>query len=385
MARGHIAKVDRAKPWVVMVDIGPDPATGKRRQRKRSFKTKRDAEKALAAWLAEIDRGEAMERSVMTVRDLMRHWLDDHVAPTLRPRTLHLYTDTVERHIIPYLGHLPVQTLTPPVVQRFYTERRKAGVSEWALDGVHKRLSQALTVAMKQGIVQRNVCALVTSPRPRPTERAVWDGAQARRFLEVAARSSYGALWPLILSTGLRPGEALALRWRDLHQDAGTLDVRQGSTERSTVGDLVGGTTKTPTGRRMVHLRPEVVAALRAYHSAQGRARMERGEPYEDNGLVFATKSGKPIAPANLRHAFARLIVKAGVPRIRLYDARHTYASIALDIGLPLKAVSESMGHADVSTTLRTYAHVSRDQRARVADEVGGVLFPADTDSPRRG
>jgi len=376
MARGHIAKVDRAKPWVVMVDIGPDPATGKRRQRKRSYTTKREAERALAAWLAEIDRGEAIERSIITVEDLLRHWLDDHVAPSLRPRTLYLYSQTAERLIVPYLGTVPVQRLTPATVQSFYTRARQAGVSEWALMNAHKRLSQALTMALRQGIVQRNVCLLVTRPHHTSSERPTWDLAQARRFLAIAADSFHGPLWMMALSTGLRQGEVLALRWRDVHLDTRTLEVRQGSLRRTPAG-VVAGMTKTLAGRRTVYLRPEVVTALRAYRAVQSRRRLERAAPYEDNDLVFATASGRAISPTNLRTAFSRLSEQAGIPHIRFYDARHTFATLAIDMGLPVKAVSESMGHADVSITLRTYTHVSRDQRARVADEVGDVLFGA--------
>ncbi len=151
MARGSIRKHERAEGvrYEVVVDLGIDAVTGRRRQRSKSFKTKREAQAAMTTWLTEIDRGVAVDHSRQTVGDLLRYWLDTHV----RPKTLQLYEDTVDRHLAPGLGHVPVQKLTPATVQAFYADKLAAGASAWAVAACHQRLKQALKTTVRLGIV----------------------------------------------------------------------------------------------------------------------------------------------------------------------------------------------------------------------------------------
>jgi len=179
MARGSIRKHERESGvrYEVVVDFGPDPVTGRRRQRTRSFRTKKEAQTAMTAWLTEIDKGTAVNRSARTVGELMRYWLDTHARPRLRAKTVFDYEHTINKHIIPDLGAISVQKLTPERLQTFYADKLAAGGGVRTIRLCHLHISQALKQAVTLGLVARNVASLVTQPQEPPKEMHVWDGA----------------------------------------------------------------------------------------------------------------------------------------------------------------------------------------------------------------
>ena len=376
MARGSIRKHERdtGVSYEVVVDLGVDPVTGKRRQRSKSFKTKKEAQAALTQWLREIDTGMAVDRSVQTVGEMLAYWLDTHARPRLRAKTVYDYEQTITKHILPDLGALTMQKLSSDRLQKFYGDKQAAGVGVRTIRLCHLHIAQALKQALKLGLVSRNVAALVTQPQAATREMQTWSEEEAQRFLAVAAQSSHGPIWAMALSTGLRRGELLGLRWRDVDLDARVLQVRQ------TVGALRGKAEikppKTKSSRREVPLPPPVVALLKEHKRWQNERRLALGEAWQDYGLVFPSAIGTPINPDNLTRDFHRLVQLAGVPRIRIHDQRHTFVTLTLARGANLKAVSEAIGHSDVGITLGTYAHVLREQRADVADKASAALFP---------
>jgi len=398
----------RVSPWVVVQDIPPSPDNSNPRpQRSLAHVKHRDAVATLTAWDAEKARGAgpfadaaaftggpAAASSTWTMAALLRHWLDDHAAPRVRPRSLYLYRTTVERHLIPALGAVPVRQLTPPRIQAFYTVARTGGMSDRSLIECHRRLNQALAMAERQGVIERNPVARVTAPTYRPKPQKAWSEEQARQFLAVACTpgaSPYGPVWPVILTTGVRRGELMGLRWADVDLANGVIRIT-GAVIREDDHHLVAGGTKRPKSIRDLGIGPLVVDALRAHFIAQKEERLRlggaapgraRGNVYQENGLVFPSGAGTWIEPSNLRRDFLRLTAKAGLPPITIHSARHTYASVALAAGESVVAVSESLGHADVSVTLRTYAHVTAAQRAAVSARMGDRLMGGgDTDEP---
>jgi integrase len=375
MARGSIRKHERDSGvrYEVVVDYGPDPVTGKRRQRTKSFKTKRVAQAALTAWLSEIDRGTAIDRSTQTVVELMRYWLDTYARPRLRAKTVFDYEHTINKHIVQALGPLPIQKLTPERLQRFYSDKLAEGCGVRTIRLCHLHINQALKQAVKLGLTSRNVASLVTQPQEPPKEMQVWDAPQAQAFLTVADKSAYGPIWVLALATGLRRGELLGLRWRDIDFDRRVLHVRQ------TVGSLRGRPEfkppKTRSSRRDVSLPDAVMAALKEHRRRQNEQRLALGEAWQDHDLVFAAANGNPINLDNVGRDFQRLIQLAAVPAIRIHDLRHTHVTLALQAGANTKALSQALGHSDISITLGTYAHVMPEQRVEVAEKISAALF----------
>ncbi len=259
------------------------------------------------------------------------------------------------------------------MVQRLYAALLADGVSAWAVADCHAILGRALKHAVRLELVARNVCEAVTPPRAPKREMDVWDASQARRFLAIAGESAYGPIWMLTLTTGMRRGEILGLRWQDIDLHAGALQVRQ------TIGRvgsaLLAGTPKTPSSRRAITILPTVVDALRGHKASQNERRLAAGTAWTDNDLVFASEVGTPIQPSNLRRDFLALAARAGVPAIRIHDQRHTYATLGLGSGAPLRTISEAMGHADPAITMRTYAHVLPEHRRELAARMDGVFF----------
>ncbi len=385
MARGSIRKrqlEDGSVRYDAVVDMGADTSTGKRRQRKKTYSTKKEAQAGLVAWLAEIDKGTAVDRSAHTLGDVVEFWLDTHARHRVSARTLDGYARTIQQHILPTLGGVEIQKLTPARLQAFYSERIDAGCGPRTVELCHLHISQALDQAVKLGWISRNVADAATPPRWKPREMQTWDAEEARRFVAVAHQSIYGPIWLLALATGMRKGELLGLRWRDVDTGRGVASIRQ------TIGTLRGKVDikppKTASSRRDVHMPRGVLAALREHRRTQDERRRELGPLWDDYDLVFTAANGGPIHPDNLDRDYARLVRRAGVRRIRIHDLRHSFATLAIALGVPIKVVSESMGHADIATTLRTYTHVLPAQRTDLADKVGSALFggPADTDAP---
>lgn len=384
MARGSITKRvldDGSSRYDVIVDLGIDPITGKRRQRKKTFTAKKAAQAALTAWQAEIDNGTAVDCSRQTVAELLRFWLETYAHYNVRPATLDGYEYTIVQHIIPILGSVPIQKLTPDQLQCFYSTKLAAGCGARTVQLCHLRLSQALDYALKLGLVARNVADAVTPPRVRQREMTTWTATQARQFLVAAARSAYGPIWTLSLATGMRRGELLGLRWQDVDWERGVLTVRQ------TVTPLKGaphiGPPKSKSAYRSIAIPDAVMLALREWKSRQNEHRRALGDVWEDHDLVFAAANGRPINPNNLTRDYERWVQVAGVPRIRIHDQRHTHVSLAIQMGANIKAVSQRVGHARTSTTMDIYAHVVSEQHKDVADKIGGALFaPSPSDTP---
>jgi integrase len=208
-------------------------------------------------------------------------------------------------------------------------------------------------------------------PRDRP-EMIVWTHEQLRAFLAHVAGDRFNALWRLAATTGMRRGELLGPRWTDLDLDAGVLNVAQ---TRVKGGGTVGyGRPKTAKGRRAIALDEATVAMLKAHRKTQARERLAWGPGYRDEGLIFCREDGSPIDPDVLSQRFDRLVRDAGLPRIRLHDLRHTYATAALRAGVPIKVVSERLGHATPAITLAVYAHVLPGMDPEAAEQVAALV-----------
>ncbi len=378
MTRGSIRKHarDTGVRYEVVVDLGIDPISGKRRQRSKSFPTKREATAALTTWLAEIDGGTAVERSRQTVGELLRYWLDTYARHNVRAKTCDDYERTITLHITPALGTVAVQKLTAADLQAFYGRMLQDGRGPRTVQICHQRLSQALDQAVSLGLVARNVTDAVKPPRVETKEMETWDAAQAQRFLSVAHGSAYGPIWLVFLATGMRKGEVLGLRWQDADLVRQVLHVRQ------TVGVLRGRVEvkppKSKAGRREVPIPAPVVAALQAHRARQNERRLALGEAWNDHDLIFPSATGNPLHPSGLLDDYNRLVKRAGLPHVRIHDLRHTHVTLAIAAGANLKAVSKRVGHARASITMDLYAHALPEQQAEVSDKIGSVLFPED-------
>ncbi len=351
--------------WCASIGVG----MGKRKH--FLGRTRGEVSKQLHAALDEQAKGTLVTGPRQAVRQFFKQWLDA-VRPSLRPRTFVRYEQFVRLHVVPDLGSLSLTKLGPQHLQRLYTSRLDAGLSPTTVNHLHALIHKALSNAVRWGLVNRNVADLVDPLRNRHFEIATLSGEQARAFLDAAAGSRLEALFVLAVTTGMRQGELLGLRWRDVDLDAGMLQVR--GSMQATPDGLRIMEPKTPGSRRQVALSKQPIGALRRHRVAQAEERLRIGAAWDDGDLVFCSATGRPITASGLRRSYEPLLKRAGLPRMRFHDLRHTSATLLLGRGVHPKVVSEMLGHTRISTTLDLYSHVSMTMQQQAAEAFDAIL-----------
>ncbi len=375
--------------YLVRVEGRRDPVTGKRRQYSRQVGSMKEAKALEAEWTSGIARGTDLDPAKTTVKEMLDAWLATKRG-AVTPNSERDYEIVCRKHIVPALGTVKVQKLTAPRVQAQYTAWADAGMSARMIRGCHMRLSQALKQAVRFGIVSFNVCDSVTPPKLGRGKADTWDQHEALTFLDTATNrpvlhrggdsglrrpDELHPLWHLLLLEGLRRGEALGLRWRDVSFERGTAHIVQTvAPDKSDRGRaMIQDRTKTNAGARSVRLTARTLAALKEHRTAQLARRLAAPE-WQDNDLIVCTSLGTPVNPNNVSRSFDAIVTAAGVRRIRPHDLRHTSATLLLLAGTPAKIVSERLGHASVGITLDLYSHVLPDMQADAATAMDGVF-----------
>ena len=320
-------------------------------------KTRKLAADKLTKAMADRNGGIVFDDENLSVSDFLSVWLSDCVKDTIRVSTFERYKGIADLHISPALGRLRLKALTPPHIQGFYRGRLDSGLSPATVQKIHVVLHKALSQAVKWSLIPRNVTEAATAPRPSPKEMRPLSAEEVRKFLGDASGDHLEALWVLAVHTGMRQGELLALKWKDVDLEAGKVSVRRTLTRES--GHYTLGEPKTKKSRRTVKLTGAATDALKDHLSRQMDEIDRLGDLYRDQGLVFTSNSGAPLNPSNIRNRnLRRLTSKAGVPEIRFHDLRHTCATLLLSKNVHPKIVQEMLGHATVAITLDTYSHV---------------------------
>lgn len=357
--------------WVARLSL-PDG-----RRKALYAKTRQEAARKLTKALRDRDTGlMSVGDDRQTVGQYAERWLE-MLRPAVKPRTLLRYSEDLRLHVLPTLGTVKLARLSAQHVQSLYSALLAEGkLSSTTIFQVHTTLSHALKDAMRLGIIPRNPCTLVTPPRPVHVEMHVLTPAQVGTLLRAAHGERLEAFYVLMCYTGLRLGEALALQWSALDLEAGTLQVRYTLHHPHGKGsewELL--TPKTAKSRRRIELPPTVVEALRQHRKRQLEERLALGAGWTDHGFVFAREDGLPYRGIHvLQRHFYPLLERAGLPRIRLHDLRHTAATLLLLQNVPAKVVSELLGHSSVGITLDRYSHVLPSMQKDAASAMERLL-----------
>lgn len=320
-----------------------------------------------------MDIGIFVQASREAVGEFLNRWLRDTASQKVRPRTLDDYRSLVTRHLLPRIGHLPLAQLRTDMLDRAYAEMHASGLSARTIAYAHSVLHGALDHAVKRGLLAKNPAAGATRPRTKTREMQSLTPEEAGAFLAAAAGSRFESLWVLLVTSGIRPAEALGLEWADLQDDAGTIQrslvhLRDGSTEEDA--------PKTDKARRTVALPQATIASLRQHKIGQNIERLAAGPRWQENDYIFCNHIGGPLEwRVVARRYFRPLIARANLKRFRPYDLRHTCASLLLKHGEHAKVVSERLGHAKVAFTLDVYGHVLPGMQQAAAKKLQGMLF----------
>lgn len=319
-------------------------------------KTKAEALKEQRAAMHALDRGLPVQLDErQTLGAFLTSWLDSK--KHLEAGAWLRYRIFVNRTLIPELGRMQLVKLASQHPQRLYAKKIGDGWSPTTVNHLHTVLHGALEQAVKWDLIARNISDRVDPPRKNRKEMRVWTPEQARVFLAALSGDRLAALFRLALHTGMRQGELFGLRWRDVDLDSGALYVQTALKVQETGRAL--GKPKTEHSRRKIELGTGAIDALRTHRKRQAEERLAMGAAWRDNDLVLYDTIGGGLEPNNMtRRHFLPAIKRAGVPIIRFHDLRHTAATLLLLGGVPVKVVSERLGHSNVGITLSIYAHV---------------------------
>lgn len=369
--------------WEARVTVGRN-SFGRQVQKSIYGKTRSEVSAKMNEILGQLNTDTYIHPSVMTVAEWMKNWLQTYAKTNLRPSSYASCEGHVFNHIIPHIGDIPLSKLTTENVQRFYNKEYSggAGLSAKTVRNIHITLRRALQQAVDNKIISYNCCGSVILPKREKKEMRVLSREEQAAVMSVIPNERLGFAILFDLSTGLRIGELCGLKWSDFDLVNKAFNVKR-TLQRVKLpegqvtanGDttmIVEGKVKTDNGYREIPIQDKVFAELMKYRERQDEEKDWAGCAYTDNDYVFASPIGGCVEPSTMRDMFNRLLCNAKVKHANFHSLRHTFATRAIEAGVPVKAVSEILGHASIQITLDLYCHTSiemkRDAVNRMSD-----------------
>lgn len=372
---GSIYKNKQTGKWDFIFNSGIDPMNGKRKQiRRRGFESKRQALDEMTKLRAEVLEDAFLDLTKMTYENYMEEWFQER-KNTLQKSTFEIHSIYYRNVIKPKLGKLKVQQIAPIQIQKFINELvNDTSYSANTIHLIFRIVSASLKKAKVLKFIKHNPSDGVTLPKIKKREMSIWSLKQVNYFISEASninrltRCYIGFL--ISIFTGMRQGEILGLRWKDIDFKTQTIFVRQTLTQNA---ELKPG-AKNEASIRSIHIPTKLVDELRIFRKQVLQEKLTHGQGYHDNDLVVCTRDGKPIIPRNFRKEFYNLVEKVDLPKIRFHDLRHTHATILIQQNVNVKLISERLGHTDIETTLNTYSHVLPDMQKSVSDKLDRII-----------
>jgi integrase len=351
--------------WVGSVSLGYD-GNGKRKRRTVYGATKAEVQEKVRKLQTDAAAGQLADAGNLTVAQYLARWLENTHRPKVQPTTYSGNEPKVRLQLIPHLGQVKLAKMTALHVEQLYVAMERAGDSPQQRHKCGKILRTALRHAVAVGLIPANPALKVPLPKSPKTEMHALDAEQAARFLKAAETDRLYALYVLALDSGMRQGELFALQWADFDFAAGSVQVQRSLEEVR--GHLRLKEVKTAQARRRIHLSRFAQDALHEHRKrmlAEGHA----------GGPVFCDTEGGWLRKSNLvRYWFHPALARAGLPRIRFHDLRHTCATLLLLADVNVKVVSERLGHSTIQMTLDTYSHVLPTMQQKAAEKLDGIF-----------
>jgi len=367
---GQIVSRGRRR-WLVRVFLGRDRDTRRRRYHNRTVHgTARRAQEYLTKMLRERDLGRGLEGSEITLNEFLDRWLKTAAKPKLRTKSYRSYESLMRRYVRPVLGERILSAIKPLDLQDAYQQLVNRGLSSRTVRYTHSVLRSAIRQAIRWRLLLQDPTDGAQLPRLGRREMRVLTAEQSRILLSAALKTHYGPVFAVALTTGMRPSEYLGLKWQDIDWDRGTVSVVR-TLERS-AGGWRFAETKRARSRRVIKFQDWVLETLK---NLRARTTRQSGCSRPDNSeLVFTSPAGRPIYSDKLAKRFKAILGQNGLPIIRLYDLRHTAATLALSAGVPPKVVAEQLGHASAAFTLDVYSHLLPHMQEEAAIRVEQIL-----------
>jgi integrase len=358
--------------WLVRVYLGRDPQTGTRKYNNQTLHGSfREAQRFLNLKLQQRDNGRVSRPAVLSLNQLLDQWLTSVAKPRVRTRTFKDYEALLKLYIRPALGGKLIGTLSQIDIQNLYAQMFERGLAPRTIEYANAVLRSAFRQAVLWKMLAEDPCVGVDPPRAKRKEMEALSVEECRRFLEVAEKSEWFPLLALALTTGMRPSEYLALKWSDIDWQRGTASVCR--TIQAAGAACTFDDTKRKRSRRIVKLQNFVLKALQNLREKQNSE--GEGNCSAARELIFVSPAGLPLQQRAVKREFRKLLAIAGVRSVRLYDLRHTAATLGIAAGVSVKFISDQLGHASISFTLERYSHVLPSIQDEAAAKVERLLI----------
>ena len=359
--------------WEGRFTAGHDPATGKQIIKNVLGKTQAEVKEKLKKALVEARQVDFAKSGKYTVGAWMDEWFENVAKIKVRPSSHQTYKGYIDNHIKPNIGNIPLEKLTTMDLQKFYrklltkgrverieSKEQSKGLSAKTVRNINQVISSAMDLAVVQKIIPTNPTNACELPKVEHQEMQTIPAEQLQAFLEEARASGVYEMYYIELATGLRRGELLGLKWQDIDWKNGIIKVRRQVARVD--GQIVEAPLKTKNSYRAVTISQQAIEVLK-------EQKRKTNDAY-----VFPSPNGGPISPDSVNNMLKRVLERAGIPKVRFHDLRHTFATIALQNGVDIKTVSGMLGHFSAGFTLDTYAHVTTSAQKEAAQTMGNVL-----------
>ena len=373
---GNIRKRSDGR-WEGRYTAGHDPVTGKRITKNVLGKTQAEVREKLRRTIEETRGLDVARAGEYTVGQWLEVWFNDYAMLKVRPSSHQTYRGYLDHHIKPYIGNIPLTKLSSLDLQRLYkkllpdgrvdrieSKKQPKGLSAKTVRNIHQIISSALKLAVEQKLIARNPADGCALPKAERKEMQTLPVEQLTSFLREAKDSGVFALYYIDLTTGLRRGELLGLKWSDIDLEKGDLRVQRQIGRIN--GKIIEMPLKTKNAYRTLPLSADAIDVL-----------MQQRRKTGNSEWVFPSPTGGPMSPDSVLHMLHRVLKRAGLPKVRFHDLRHTFATLALQNGVDIKTVSGMLGHFSAGFTLDTYAHVTTSAKREAAKTMGNILSGA--------
>ncbi len=359
--------------WEGRYTAGFDPATGKQVFKNVLGKTQNEVKEKLKKALKESQKLDFTRTGKYTVSQWMEEWFENVCKIKVSPSSHQPYRGSIDHHITPYIGKIPIEKLSTMDLQklcrklmdegrveRTESEKQPKGLGPKTVRNVMQVISSAMDFAVAQKIITENTCKAVELPKVEKQEMQTIPAEQLQAFLTEAKVSGVYEMYYIELSTGLRRGELLGLKWPDIDWKNGIITVRRQVARVN--GEITEAPLKTKNSYRRVSISPQAIEVLKTQKAKT------------NSEYVFPSPNGGPISPDSVNNMLKRVLARAGIPKVRFHDLRHTFATIALQNGVDIKTVSSILGHFSAGFTLDTYAHITTAAQKEAAITMGNIL-----------
>ena len=361
--------------WEGRYTAGYHPETGKRIIKNVLGKTQAECKAKLTKAMVDCKSLDVSRADEYTVAAWLRTWFELYSKPHIRPSTMNYYHRNIEQHVIPAIGDILLNKLTTRDLQKLYNDlqsngrlrkvqkKKKPGLSNSTVRGIHMMLHNALDRAVKEKLILSNPTENCIIPKIEKQEMKILHPDHISAYLNAAERRNALPMFYLELVSGLRKGELTALLWSDLDIQNRTISVSKQYVKNPN-GELTLSRPKTETSVRKVSIPQEAIDLLIAEH-----------DKHPDNPYMFPSPiTGEMYYPDSIVNLHKKILKDAGLPHIRFHDLRHTFATLALQNGVDVKTVSSMLGHYDAGFTLRTYTHATRQKQDEAAQTMGSFM-----------